>query len=81
MVYLAMFSTTIDKTTCFWVLITRKLVIIFQSLIPSGTWDFFDFLNSVDKVIASSWIVESLSLTYLICSRKWKYYNILTCLI
>ena len=43
MVYLAMFSTTIDKILCFWVLIRWKWIIIFQSLIPSGTFDFFDF--------------------------------------
>ena len=35
MVYLAMFSTTIDNILCFWVLIRGKWVIIFQSLIPS----------------------------------------------
>ena len=43
MVYLAMFSTTIDTILCFWVLITWKWVII---LLVFGTlWnlDFFDF--------------------------------------
>ena len=44
MVYFDMFSTTIDKNRCFWVFIRRKLVIIFQSLVHSGTWDFFDYL-------------------------------------
>jgi len=43
MVYLAMFSTIIDQILCFLVPIRWKWVIIFQSLIPSGTWDFFDF--------------------------------------
>ena len=39
MVYLAMFSTIIDKVLCLWVLIRWKWLIIFQSLNPSGTWD------------------------------------------
>ena len=43
MVYLAMFSTTIHKILCFLVLIRWKWVIIFKSLIPSGTWDYFIF--------------------------------------
>ena len=43
MVYLAMFRTTIDELLCFWLLIRWKWVIIFQSLISSGTWDFFYF--------------------------------------
>ena len=42
MLYLAMLSTIIDQILCFWV-VRWKWVIIFQSLIPSGTWDFFDF--------------------------------------
>jgi len=36
--YLAMFITTIDKILCSWVPINWKRVIIFQSLIPSGTF-------------------------------------------
>ena len=41
MVYLTMFGTIIDQILRFWVLIRWKRVIIFQSLIPSGTLDFF----------------------------------------
>ena len=46
-----MFSTTIDKISCFWVLIRWKWVIIFQSLIPSGTWDFFWFLKTPSLIL------------------------------
>ena len=42
-VYFAMFSTILDKMLCFLVLKRWKWVIIFQSLITSGTWDFFYF--------------------------------------
>ena len=43
MVYLAMFRTTIDKIFCLLGPHKMKMSHYFQSLIPSGTWDFFDF--------------------------------------
>ena len=46
-----MFSTTIYKILCVWVPIRWKWVIIFQSLIPSGSCDFLNFRRTPPPLI------------------------------